>query len=83
MKKAEENLSVLSIEELNKKAKTAKLATGLLSGMLLVQFAVGIYMTTQQGFNAFLIVPVAFLPILIINFTNIKKINAEIARRNA
>jgi hypothetical protein len=76
------NLSALSLEELNKKAKTAKTVTGLLGGLLFIQFAVGIYLTTQQGFNVFMIVPMAFLPILIVNFTNIKKINDEIARRN-
>jgi 1,4-dihydroxy-2-naphthoate octaprenyltransferase len=79
--KKDENLSILSIEELNKKAKTAKLVTGLLAGMLIVQFAVGIYMTTLQGFNVFIVIPLAFLPILILNYTNIRKINEEIASR--
>ena len=83
MKKVEENLSELSIEDLNKKAKTAKTVTGLLAGLLIVQFAVGIYLTTQQGFNVFIVIPVAFVPILIFNFTNVKKINEEIARRNS
>ena len=83
MKKVEENLSELSIEDLNKKAKTAKTVTGLLAGLLIVQFAVGIYLTTQQGFNVFIVIPVAFVHILIFNFTNVKKINEEIARRNS
>ena len=81
--KKEEDLSTLTIEELNKKAKTSKLATGALAGILIVQLAVGIYLTIQQGFNVFIILPVAFLPILIINFTSIKKIDTEIARRES
>ncbi|MGV3696745.1 hypothetical protein [Flavobacterium sp.] len=80
--KKDENLTSLSVEELKKKLKTTKTVTGLLAGLLFAQFAIGIYLTTQQGFNVFMIVPVAFLPILIVNFTGIKKLNEEIARRN-
>lgn len=77
------NLSNLSLEELNKKAKTTKFITGLLGGVLLIQFAAGIYLLTQKGFNVFVVIPVAFLPIFLINLTGIKKINEEIARRKA
>lgn len=83
MKNPENNLAALSLEELQKRLKTTKTVTGLLAGLLIVQFAVGIYLTTQQGFNVFIIIPFAFLPILIINFTNIKKINEEISRRTS
>ncbi len=81
-KEGYDNLSGLSIEELNKRSKTLKTVTGALAGLLLVQFAVGIYLTiVKQGFNVFLVVPIAFLPILIINYNGIKKINEELAKR--
>lgn len=81
MKNQETDLSSLSTEELNKKAKTVKTVMGLLAGVLLVEFAVGLYLTIKQGFSIFMVIPIAFLPILIINYQNIKKINEEIARR--
>ena len=78
----EPELSTLSTEQLEKRAKTTKLATGFLLGVLLVQFGVGIYLTIEQGFNAFVIIPVAFLPLIILNYNHLKKIKEEIARRN-
>jgi cobalamin biosynthesis protein CobD/CbiB len=81
MKKEPIDLSALSTEELTKKAKTTKMVAGLLTGALLIQFAAGLYLTIKQGFSIFIVLPIAFLPILIINYQNIKKLNEEIARR--
>lgn len=81
--KNQPDLTTLSLEELQKRAKTTKTATGLLGGILFVQFAAGIFLTYKQGFNVFTIIPAAFLPLLIINITTLKKINEEIAKRNA
>ncbi|MGC4039398.1 MAG: hypothetical protein QM710_00995 [Flavobacterium sp.] len=75
------NLSGLSLEELNKRTKTVKTVTAMLAAVLFIQFAVGIYLLATKGFNVFVILPVAFLPILIANYINIKKLNEEIARR--
>ena len=83
MKKTEEDLTKLSIEELTKKLKTTKVTTGALAGVISVQFVVGIFLTIKQGFNMFIVLPFAFLPILIINFTSIKKLKEEIAKRNS
>lgn len=79
--KNQPDLSELTNEELNKRAKTAKVVTGMLSGIVLIQFAAGIYLTVQKGFNVFTIIPVAFLPLLAVNYYNVKKINDEVARR--
>lgn len=79
--KNQPDLSTLTIEELQKRAKTTKAATGALAGILLVQLIVGIYLTFKQGFNVFIVLPVAFLPLIIVNYTNIKKIKEEIAKR--
>jgi hypothetical protein len=79
--KNQPDLSTLTIEELQKRAKTTKAATGALAGILLVQLIVGIYLTFKQGFNVFIVLPVAFLPLIIVNYTNINKIKEEIAKR--
>lgn len=81
MKKESTDLSALSNEELTKRVKTTKTVAGLLAGILLVEFAAGLYLTIKQGFSIFLVIPIAFLPILIINYQNIKKLNEEIASR--
>lgn len=82
MKKPDDNLSALSLEELTKRAKTTKTVTWTLAGIIFIQLLTGIYLTIQQGFNVFIIIPMAFIPLLIANFTSIKKIKEEIARRN-
>jgi hypothetical protein len=80
--KKEPELSLLTIEELEKRAKTTKTASIMLAVIIGLQFAIGIYLTFKNGFNVFTIIPLAFLPMLIVNFTNIKKIKEEIAKRN-
>jgi hypothetical protein len=79
--KNQPKLSELSIEQLEKRAKTTKISTGALSGILLVQLAAGIYLTIKQGFNVFIILPVAFLPLVLVNISTLKKIKEEIATR--
>lgn len=76
-----EDYSQYSTEQLLKREKTAKIATGALFGVILVQLAAGIYLTVQKGFGVFTILPVCFLPILIINYSSIKKIRDEINSR--
>ena len=75
-------LSTLSTEELEKKAKITKFATGLLLGIIMLQFAIGIFLTFKKGFTVFTVIPVAFLPMVFVNYANLKKIKEEIARRN-
>lgn len=79
--KNQPDLSTLSVTELQKRVKTTKTATGLLLGLLFIQFAAGIFLSMKQGFNVFLVVPFAFLPLVIVNFNNVKKIKTEIAKR--
>lgn len=75
------DLSQLSLEELHKRAKTSRFATGLLLGVIILQFCIGIYLTIKQGFNVFTIIPMAFLPMVMINYAGLKKINEEITKR--
>jgi hypothetical protein len=77
-----EDYSQLSIEELTKKEKTAKMATIALAAIIVLQFLVGLFLTFKQGFNVFTILPITFLPILIVNYMTIKKIREEINSRS-
>lgn len=77
-----EDYSQYSIEDLSKREKTAKVATIALGSLLLLQLLVGLFLTFKQGFNIFIFLPFAFLPILIVNISTMKKIRAEIDSRN-
>jgi len=78
-----EKLSKMSLEELQKQEKSLKIATPILAVLLSVMFVSGIFLTSRQGFSAFSVLPVAFLPLLIVNATNLKKVKAEIASRKS
>lgn len=82
MKKQPE-LSELSLEELEKRAKMTKFSSIMLIVAVSLQFLTGVYLTFKNGFNVFIILPMAFLPLIIVNFTNLKKINEEIAKRKS
>jgi hypothetical protein len=79
--KNQPDITTLTIEELKKRAKTTQTVNGVLLGMLVIQFASGIYLTFKQGFNVFIVLPIAFLPLVILNYTNLKKIREEIAKK--
>ena len=67
----------MSNEELLKNEKMISAVTYTLVGMLLLLFGLGIFLTFKKGFTALTVVPIALLPIVVINFSNIKKIKAE------
>jgi hypothetical protein len=77
----ETDLSKLTIEELLKQEKTVKAVSYLFIGVIIIQFAAGIFLTIKQGFSIFMIVPIAFVPILMITISNLKKIRTEIDSR--
>jgi hypothetical protein len=78
----QESLSNLSIDELKAKEKSLKTAAGMLTGMMVVMFAVGIYMFFQNGFSVFSILPVAFMPLVGGLFAKIKDVRSEVASRS-
>ena len=71
----------MSDETLKKNTKAGTFVTGLLGGALFVLFCINIYNYTQTDFTPLFIVPIALLPILILNITNIKKMKAELKLR--
>lgn len=72
----------MSNEELLKSQKSIKTVTALLAGMLLFLFAINIFLAFKKGISALGAVPIALLPILIININTLKEIKKELNSRN-
>jgi hypothetical protein len=70
-------LPKMSIEELNKEQKSTKFITAVLIGA----FIGSIFLAFQNGFNMLTMIPVFFLPLVIINFNRLKKIKEELRLR--
>lgn len=77
-----EDYSKTSLEELKKKEKSTQLSASLLGGLIIVQLIIGVFLTFTNGFSVFTVMPVAFIPILMISISNLKKLKKEIASRN-
>lgn len=71
----------LDLEGLKKKEKALNISLKVLIGMMIMMVLAGIYLFNKQGFSVFTILPVAFLPILMTNIKNVKKIREMIAER--
>ncbi|MCU0437725.1 MAG: hypothetical protein MUC49_07390 [Raineya sp.] len=76
-----EKLSKMTLQELAKQEKALKVATPILAGLLAVMFVLSILLFVRQGFSAFSTMPIAFLPLLIVNIMNLKKVRKEIISR--
>lgn len=71
----------LDLEGLKKKEKALNVSLKVLIVMLILMVLAGIYLAFKQGFSVFTILPVAFLPILMTNIKNLKKIREMITER--
>lgn len=67
----------MSVEELNKQQNSMSVVTGLIIGA----FTVFTFIAFQYGFSIFTMIPVFFLPLVIINFNKLKKIKKELRLR--
>jgi hypothetical protein len=65
-------ITELSNEDLLNTEKKTKALTSVFAGVLLVLFGITTYMTFTKGFTALGAVPIALLPILIVNIKNLK-----------
>jgi hypothetical protein len=72
----------LSTEELNKKAQTLKKANIVLSVFLIIMALAAVANTVLGGFSVFSVLPICFLPMVLVNFGNLKKIQTELATRS-
>ena len=70
-----------TIETLKKKEKTLKIMTTMFGTMLILLFLINLFLMTKTGFKATYVFPIAMLPIWILNYTNLKKNQKEIAEK--
>ena len=77
-----EYISQMSLEALNKRAKWLGITTLCISLCVMIMAVSGIYTTIKQGFSMFTVLPAIFLPMLIMQWSSLKKIKAEIEARN-
>jgi uncharacterized membrane protein len=78
---ANKQLSEMSEDELLKRQKEMTVAVVLLSITVSIMLVSAIFVFIKKGFTTTTILPVAFLPLVIINFLSLKKIKAELASR--
>ncbi len=78
---ATRKLSEMSNEALLKGEKSLKVITYVLAGMLLVIFALNMILSIKKGFSAINVVPIALLPIVIVNLGTLKKMKEELKSR--
>lgn len=74
-------LSEYTTKELTQKLKTVKTLTSIFAGALIALFAINIYQSITNKFTALSIIPIALMPILVINIASISKIKAELKSR--
>jgi len=75
-------IAEMSDQELLKHQKNLKMVTSTLMGMVAVLMVLTIVMIIIKGFSAFSVVPVALLPIVILNLNSLKEVKAEMISRN-
>lgn len=73
--------SEMTTEELIKNQKTLKTVNSIFAVVLLMLFALNVYIVLRKGFSAMNVVPVALLPILFLNLSNLKEIKKELDSR--
>jgi asparagine N-glycosylation enzyme membrane subunit Stt3 len=76
-----QQFSEMSVEKHQQQAKTIKVVTGTLVGMLLVLLVMAIMLSIKKGFSALVIIPFALLPIVLINVNSLKQIKKELESR--
>lgn len=69
-------------EELISNEKKMKILTIMLMVAILILFFSSFYLTIKKGFNALSVIPIALLPILIMNINNWNKLKKEKSDRN-
>ena len=71
----------MGLEELRKKVKTYKTLTGILIGLVLVMFVVVFIPNSNESSFAFELLPISFLPLVIINIVTTRKLSMELKSR--
>lgn len=75
------NFNEMTTEELIKTQKSLKTVTYLFGVVLLLLFCLNIFLVVNKGFSASNVIPVALLPIFILNMNTLKEIKKELQSR--
>lgn len=76
------SISEYTDEELINNEKKIKILTIMLMAAIVLLFLSTMFLTFKKGFSALTVIPIALLPILIININNWNKLKKEKADRN-
>jgi len=76
------SISEYTNEELISNEKKIKIITIMLGIAILLLFLSNIVLTFKRGFNAMSVIPIALVPILILNINNWNQLKKEKANRN-
>lgn len=75
------NFSDMTSEELVKTQKSLKTVTYLFGVVLLLLFGLNIFLIANKGFSASNVIPIALLPIFIMNMNTLKEMKKELESR--
>ncbi|GAL89033.1 hypothetical protein [Jejuia pallidilutea] len=76
-----DDLKAVSTLDLQKKFKTFKMAFYVLAGIVGVMFVISYFNWKESGINATVLLPLFFIPMVLVNFFNLRKIKQELASR--
>lgn len=76
-----EDLSNISTEALEKRAKTLGIIVGIIWGAVITISIAGVMLAAQKGFNVFVTLPVVYIALAVLFTVRLKKIKAEIKTR--
>ncbi|WP_157255742.1 redox-active disulfide protein 2 [Pedobacter sp. Leaf41] len=79
---SENKFAEMSNKQLQKSEKVAKASTSTLVVMLVLLFALSMYLNFKKGFTPLTVIPISLLPIVISNLSNIKQMQEELKSRN-
>lgn len=77
-----EDLKNVATPDLAKKYKLFKIAFFILSAIVAFMFFIGYVTWKDNGFSATVLLPICFVPMVVINYINCNKIKKELASRN-
>lgn len=71
----------MTSEELIKTQKSLKTVTYIFGVVLLLLFGINIFLVANKGFSASNVIPIALLPIFILNMNTLREIKKELESR--
>jgi len=75
------NFDEMTTEELIKTQKSLKTVTYLFGVILLLLFGLNVFLVANKGFSASNVIPIALLPIFILNMNTLREMKKELESR--